>query len=125
MFTERKSGILMPVASLPSHWGIGDFGSEADAFVDFLKRSGQKYWQILPLSVTDPAIGNSPYNSPSAFAINPLFINPELLFQDGLLDQENIEPFNDTPVGRIDYEEVGKIKNNLNSIAYEKFKREF
>jgi len=124
MFTERKSGILMPVASLPSRWGIGDFGSEAGAFVDFLKQSCQKYWQILPLSVTDPAIGNSPYNSPSAFAINPLYINPELLFQDGLLDQDNIEPFNDTPVGRIDYEQVGKIKNNLNTIAYEKFKRE-
>ncbi|MCA9399948.1 MAG: 4-alpha-glucanotransferase, partial [Candidatus Omnitrophica bacterium] len=82
---KRASGILLPVFSLPGRFGIGDFGSGARQFVDFLKKSKQSYWQILPLTSTDPVTGNSPYSSESAFAGNILFISPEELAADGLV----------------------------------------
>ena len=69
----RESGILMPVSSLPGPYGIGCFGKEAFKFVDFLAQAGQKIWQILPLSPT--GYGDSPYQSCSAFAGNPYFID--------------------------------------------------
>lgn len=84
---KRSSGILLHVTSLPSKYGIGDFGPGAYRFIDFLKKSGQRYWQILPLNPTDLALGNSPYASFSAFAGNPLFINPDALVQEGLIDK--------------------------------------
>ncbi|XCN71872.1 MAG: 4-alpha-glucanotransferase [Candidatus Electrothrix aestuarii] len=82
---SRASGVLLHISSLPSPFGVGDLGSGAFAFVDFLARSGQQYWQVLPLSPTNEIFANSPYMSSSAFAGNPLFISPELLSQDGLL----------------------------------------
>mgnify|MGYP003431077832 CR=1 FL=1 len=69
----------MPIFSLPGKYGIGTFGREAYKFVDFLKKSGQSYWQILPLSPT--GYGDSPYQSFSAYAGNPYFIDFELLEQ--------------------------------------------
>ena len=72
---DRKSGILMHISSLPSDYGIGDFGKSAYNFIDFLNKSGQKLWQILPLGPT--GYGNSPYQCYSAFAGNYLFIDPE------------------------------------------------
>ena len=69
----RASGILLPVASLPSKYGIGAFSKSAYEFVDKLKAAGQKYWQILPLGPT--SYGDSPYQSFSAFAGNPYFIS--------------------------------------------------
>src|SRR5210317_222294 len=92
---DRASGILLPVFSLPSAYGIGDFGSQALAFLDFLVEAGQKYWQILPLHPTDPASDHSPYHSLSAFALNPLFINPDFLVRDGWIDRNelNSAPF--------------------------------
>ncbi|MBR4763801.1 MAG: 4-alpha-glucanotransferase, partial [Lachnospiraceae bacterium] len=72
---ERKSGILLPVSSLPSRYGIGCFSREAYEFVDYLVRAGQTYWQILPLGQT--GYGDSPYQSFSTFAGNPYFIDPE------------------------------------------------
>ena len=77
----RKSGILMPVASLPGPYGIGSLGKPAFVFIDFLKKAGQKVWQMLPLSPT--GFGDSPYQSCSAFAGNPYFIDPDLLVEDG------------------------------------------
>ena len=68
----RESGILMPVSSLPGPYGIGCFGKKAEKFVDFLAAAGQKIWQILPLSPT--GYGDSPYQSCSAFAGNPYFM---------------------------------------------------
>ena len=96
---KRKSGILLHPSSLPGPGGIGSFGEEARRFVDFLHKSGQTLWQILPLGPT--AYGNSPYSCYSAFAGNPLFINLEALVDDGdLLPQElKSEP---TPE-RVDY----------------------
>lgn len=89
--TQRQSGVLMHVTSLPGRFGIGDFGPEAFRFADFLKAAGQSVWQILPLTVTSSFHGNSPYSSLSAFAINPLLISPELLLRDGLANQSDVE----------------------------------
>lgn len=81
----RKSGILMPVASLPGGYGIGTLGKPARDFVDFLKKAGQSVWQILPLSPT--GFGDSPYQSCSAFAGNPYFIDLDILCAQGLLEK--------------------------------------
>ena len=79
----RECGILMPIASLPSKYGIGAFSKEAYEFVDQLKEAGQSYWQILPLGPT--GYGDSPYQSFSAFAGNPYFIDLEQLKKEKLL----------------------------------------
>lgn len=70
---QRSAGILLPISSLPSPYGIGCFSQEAYDFVDWIKEAGQTYWQILPLGVT--SYGDSPYQSFSAFAGNPYFIS--------------------------------------------------
>ena len=80
----RASGILMHISSLPSPWGIGTFGKAAYDFVDFLHRTGQQYWQILPVGPT--SYGDSPYQSFSTFAGNPYFIDLDFLREDGLLE---------------------------------------
>ena len=85
---ERGAGILMPVSSLPSPYGIGTFGSAAYEFVDFLKKARQKYWQVLPVGPT--SYGDSPYQSFSAFAGNPYFIDLDTLVKEGLLTQDEI-----------------------------------
>jgi len=85
----RKQGILMPISSLPSAYGIGSFGKESYAFVDFLKKAGQKLWQILPLGPT--GYGASPYQSFSTFAGNPYFIDLELLIKEGLLTKKECD----------------------------------
>ena len=79
----RESGILMPVSSLPGPYGIGCFGKAAFQFVDFLSAAGQTIWQLLPRSPT--GYGDSPYQSCSAFAGNPYFIDLDALKADGLL----------------------------------------
>ena len=86
---ERSSGILMPISSLPSPYGIGTFGKAAYDFADFLKAAGQKYWQLLPLGPT--SYGDSPYQSFSTFAGNPYFIDLDLLIKDKLLTQEEVD----------------------------------
>ena len=85
----RESGILMPIFSLPSKYGIGCFSKEAYKFVDLLKEAGQKKWQILPLGPT--GYGDSPYQSFSTFAGNPYFIDPETLVEEGLLNLHECE----------------------------------
>lgn len=82
----RTSGLLMHIASLPNAYGIGKLGEEAYAFVDFLQKSGQKVWQVLPLSPT--SFGDSPYQSFSIFAGNPYFISFEKLEEESLLKRE-------------------------------------
>lgn len=74
---KRTCGILLPVSSLPSPWGIGTLGEQAYRFVDFLAAAGQHYWQILPLGPI--GYGDSPYQSFSAFAANPYYIDLETL----------------------------------------------
>ena len=80
--TNRAVGVLMPVSSLPGPYGIGCFGREAYRFVDFLAQAGQTVWQVLPLGPT--GYGDSPYQSCSAFAGNPYFIDLDALKAEGL-----------------------------------------
>ncbi len=88
---ERGAGILLPISSLPSPYGIGTMGKDAYDFVDMLKRAGQKYWQVLPIGPT--SFGDSPYQSFSAFAGNPYFIDLDTLIEEGLLKKEEVESY--------------------------------
>jgi 4-alpha-glucanotransferase len=118
----RGSGILLHITSLPSPFGIGDLGPGAYKFIDFLVETKQCYWQILPLNPTSSVLGNSPYNSPSAFAGNPLLISPELLIDRGFISDSDLNPkysFNDE---RVDYENVSNYKEGILRIAFEKNK---
>jgi 4-alpha-glucanotransferase len=105
---NRASGILMPISSLPSRYGIGTLGREAYAFADFLKASGQRIWQMLPLGPT--GYGDSPYSSFSTYAGNPYFIDLTMLCEDGLLSPEELETIDwgENP-SMVDY---GKIYEN-------------
>ena len=85
---RRGAGVLLPVTSLPSPYGIGTFGRAAYAFVDFLRDAGQRYWQVLPFTPTDAY--NSPYASISAFAGNRNFIDLEQLRDEGLLTDDEL-----------------------------------
>lgn len=97
----RSSGILLPVFSLPGDYGIGTLGKSARQFVDFLAAAGQKVWQILPL--VPSGCGNSPYMSPSAFAGNPLLLDPEALAALGLLTPQELETARFADPDRVDY----------------------
>ena len=120
MNKKRKSGILLHPTSLPGKFGIGTFGKEAYAFVDFLIRSGQSLWQICPLGHT--GYGDSPYQCFSAFAGNPLLIDLEILTQKNLLTQKEITPplF---PEDSVDYGEVIKWKFPILEKAFENFSK--
>ena len=85
----RASGVLLPIFSLPSAYGIGCFSEEAYEFVDWLKQAGQTYWQILPLGPT--GFGDSPYQSYSTFAGNPYFIDPTDLIKRGYVTATDCE----------------------------------
>ena len=85
----HKSGIVMPISSLPSPYGIGTFGKAAFNFVDFLEECRQTCWQVLPLNPT--SYGDSPYQSPASIAGNPYFIDPDLLKKQDLLTDEDLE----------------------------------
>ena len=118
---NRSSGIIMHIASLPGKYGIGTFGKEAYEFCDFLKKSGQRYWQILPLGAT--GFGDSPYQSFSAFAGNPYFIDFDLLNKDGLLELEDYNYINfGKSVIDIDYGLIFKEKMKVLRKAYENSK---
>ena len=85
----RTSGVLMHITSLPGAYGVGTMGKKAYEFVDFLKKAGQSYWQILPLTPT--GYGDSPYQSCSTFAGNHYLIDLEKLVEEGLLKTEEIQ----------------------------------
>src|SRR5215813_12527212 len=104
----RSSGILLHPTSLPTRFGIGDFGPAAYEFVDFLAKAGQSLWQVLPLGPT--GYGDSPYQCFSAFAGNPLLISPELLVADGWLSKDDLETIQGLPVDRVDYQAVKGLK---------------
>ena len=86
MAFSRSSGVLLHPTSLPGRFGIGDLGSNAFEFIEWLAAAGQRLWQVLPLGPT--GYGNSPYQSFSAFAGNPLLISLDELIEDGLLTAE-------------------------------------
>lgn len=117
----REAGILLPVSSLNSKYGIGSFSKEAYKFIDWLKECGQSYWQILPIGPT--SFGDSPYQSFSSFAGNPYFIDLEALINENLLEDDacnNIDFGNDERL--IDYEKIYYFKIPLLKKAFVKFK---
>jgi 4-alpha-glucanotransferase len=115
----RCSGILLHVTSLPGGHGIGDLGESAYEFVQFLSGSGQKIWQVLPLSPT--GYGDSPYQCFSAFAGNPLLIALSALQEQGLLSHEDLADAVDLPDGQVDYVAVSALKLGLLRKAAENF----
>ncbi len=116
---NRTAGILLPITSLPSPYGIGCFSQSAYDFVDWLKDAGQSYWQILPLGPT--SYGDSPYQSFSTFAGNPYFISLEALIAEGVLTAEECESadFGSKP-NDIDYEKIYISRYPLLRKAYER-----
>jgi 4-alpha-glucanotransferase len=122
MTMNRSSGILLHITSLPSRHAIGDLGSGAFMFADFLSRAKQSLWQVLPLNPTEGAHGNSPYSSISAFAGNVLFVSPEVLVDEGLLRPEEVPPPARTPQGRVDYRAAALEKRQLLDRAFERFR---
>ena len=107
MAIERSSGLLLHISSLPSYGGIGDFGSAAYAFADFLAAAKQRLWQVLPLSPT--GYGNSPYAALSAFAGNPLLISLEKLVEAGWIAGERIAGL-PGPLGNVRFDLVEQLK---------------
>jgi 4-alpha-glucanotransferase len=118
---RRGSGILLHVTSLPSPFGVGDMGPGAFRFVDFLVETKQSLWQILPLNPTDPEHYSSPYHSTSSLACNPLFVSPDLLVEDGLLDKSDIQSPPGFRPDRVDYRAVGAYKEKLFRRAFDRF----
>lgn len=116
---KRASGILLHPTSLPGPYGIGDLGSEAYAFIDLLHDYDQTLWQILPLGQT--GYGNSPYQSFSAFAGNPLLISIDLLIKINLLTKSEIKPYESTSLNKIDFGKVINYKLNILGIVYRNF----
>ena len=114
----RKSGILLPVSSLPSRYGIGCFSKEAYKFIDRLKEAGQAYWQILPLGPT--SYGDSPYQSFSTFAGNPYFIDPEDLVARGYVTAEQCNTYDfGTDIHSVDYGKIYKSRFRLLKEAFD------
>lgn len=119
---ERSSGILLHISSLPGTEGIGSMGKEAFRFVDFLATTGQKIWQILPLGPV--GYGNSPYQSYSAFAGNPMFIDLGLLVKERLLDKNTLENTH-FKKSKVEFDVVEKWKMPLLREAFENFRKNF
>ncbi|HUE14780.1 MAG TPA: 4-alpha-glucanotransferase [Planctomycetaceae bacterium] len=116
---SRGSGLLLHISSLPSRWGVGDFGPPALAWIDRLADAGQGWWQVLPLG--PPGRGNSPYEPFSTFALNELFVSPDWLIEDNLLDAGDAAApaFSHQTV---DYDAVGPFKRRLLERAHDNFR---
>lgn len=117
----RKAGILLPITSLSSDYGIGCFSKSAYDFIDWLADAGQTYWQVLPIGPT--SFGDSPYQSPSAFAGNPYFVSLEDLIEEGELSKSECDSadFGNAP-DDIDYEKIYKNRFPLLKTAFKNFK---
>ena len=118
---NRYAGVLLSVTSLPSKYGIGCFDKAAYDFVDFLEKSGQRYWQILPLGASSHSSFDSPYQAYSAFAGNPYLISLDDLIEEGVLSQEEVDAvdFGSDP-SHVDYEKFSKNRLPLLHKAYER-----
>lgn len=117
----RQAGVLMHPTSLPSKYGIGDLGKEAYEFVDFLHNSKQTIWQMLPLNPV--GYGNSPYQSPAAFAGNHLLISPSKLVSMGLLTEKSVKDCPKFDKDRVEFDKVTAYKEKLLAMAFSKFKQ--
>lgn len=120
MSFQRAAGVLLHPTSLPSRYGIGDLGDSAYQFVDFLVAAKQRLWQLLPLGPT--GYGDSPYQSFSTFAGNPLLISPERLVAGGFLPAEALEVVPVFPTGQVDFGPVIEYKRELMRLAHAHFK---
>lgn len=119
---NRESGILLHPTSLPSIYGIGDLGKEAYDFIDFLHKSKQRLWQILPLGPV--GFGESPYQSFSAFAGNTMLISIDKLIEENLLIPQDVQPIPDFNAKTVDFELVKKYKQKLFKLAFHRFQAE-
>ena len=120
---KRASGVLLPVFSLPSKYGIGCFSKEAYKFIDQLKEAGQSYWQILPLGPT--GYGDSPYQSFSTYAGNPYFIDLKTLIKEGLLTKKECKVYDfGEQAGSIDYEKIYNSRFKVLKKAFERFEKD-
>ncbi len=117
---DRSAGILMAVSSLPSPYGIGTFGKAAYDFVDFVQACSHKYWQVLPLGPT--TYGDSPYQSYSAFAGNPYFVDLDTLIEEGLLEKEEVTSVDWGNGEYVDYEKLYNNRFDVLHKAFERFK---
>jgi 4-alpha-glucanotransferase len=115
----RSSGIILHPTCLPGRYGIGDLGGDAHRFVDFLAAAGQGRWQVLPLGPT--GYGDSPYQSLSSFAGNPLLISPDALVEDGLLTDDDLRNRPEFPADRVDFGAVMAWKRPLLERAASRF----
>ena len=113
---KRSAGILLPIFSLPSNYGVGTLGKEAYKFVDFLKDAKQSYWQILPIGPTQ--YGDSPYSTYSIYAGNPYFIDLDLLKEDGLLTNKDLKIVKNSSNTKVNYAKLSKTRNILLHTAY-------
>ena len=113
----RTSGILMHISSLPSQGGIGSLGPEAYAFADFLQASGMRIWQVLPVGPT--GYGESPYQSSSVFAGNPLLISCVRLREEGLLTYSDQEEYQPEDPEKVNYDAVRSNKETLLRRCYD------
>jgi malto-oligosyltrehalose synthase/4-alpha-glucanotransferase len=118
----RGAGILLPVTSLPSEYGIGDLGFEAYDFIDFLVRADQKYWQLLPLNPIGADQAFSPYSSVSAMAGNTLLISLYGLFAQGYLEERHLLKVRVAAKDEVDFKKATAIKTKLLKKAYENWK---
>lgn len=118
---KRQSGILLPVFSLPSEYGIGDFGTGAYEFIDYLKKAGQSVWQILPLVQT--GYGNSPYSSVCSYSYSPYFISPDVLLKKGLVTREEAD-FCRSDAEYVDYGFLYTVRFPLLKKAFSRFDRQ-
>ena len=116
---DHRAGILLHPTSLPSKYGVGDLGKEAFEFVDYLKSAGQSIWQILPLNPV--GFGFSPYQSPSAFASNPMLISIDGLIELGLLEQSEVKPFESKNPAVAEFFKVKTFKEKYFKKAFDKF----
>lgn len=110
---RRGAGILLHITSLPSLFGIGDLGPEAEKFAEFLNQSGQRYWQILPLNPTGEEQAYSPYSAVSGMAGNPLLISPEVMAKDGLVNTHDLKKFQVANHGKVDYKVAALVREAL------------
>ncbi len=115
---RHKSGIIMPVSSLPSRYGIGSLGKAAHDFIDFLDATGQKCWQVLPLNPT--SYGDSPYQSPASSAGNPYFIDLDILGKKGLLSRAELAAQRYESV-RVDYGRLWNTRYDILRLAHSRF----
>src|SRR5262245_35044961 len=115
----RTSGVLLHPTSLPGRFGIGDLGPSAFEFIDLLAAGGQRLWQVLPLGPT--GYGDSPYQSFSAFAGNPLLVSLEVLRDEGLLDASDLRGAPRFEPGRVDYDHVIAHRQRLWERVLEQF----